>query len=44
MNRQLNKSTRQYVFNKLVLQHFPEVHMFISINVSIQLNIHLLTY
>jgi hypothetical protein len=44
MNRQLNKSTRQFVFNELVLQRFPEVQMFISINVNSQNSIPLLTY
>jgi hypothetical protein len=44
MNRQLNKSTRQYVFNELVLQRFNKVQLFISINASIQINIPVLTY
>jgi|WetSurMetagenome_2_1015567.scaffolds.fasta_scaffold300631_2 hypothetical protein len=44
MNKQLNKSTRQYAFNELVLQRFPKVHMFISINVCSQFNIPVLMY
>jgi hypothetical protein len=44
MNRQLNKSTRQYVFNELVLQRFNKVQLFISINVSNQISIPVLSY
>jgi|WetSurMetagenome_2_1015567.scaffolds.fasta_scaffold12772_2 hypothetical protein len=44
MNRQLNKSTRQYVFNELVLQRFPEVQMFFIIDVYIQISIPVMTY